>query len=253
MKLTITENEQSLIDTLGQLLLKTTDSGMIKVLHDNNVTSAVITGKPSGPDVYELVVECVRRQRLAILNYIFDNKLASPNFISHNGSHIVLFAMQADYDTFAYMIAHGSTIVDGNDFVKNPVVAEVTTLMCSAKSGQINRALCNIAIADSRITDQYTINKLIRLAIIHGIKYKYIVSRLLPRSTIDTDTCVQVLNYAIEKKCKHTYMYTRIIKDTVIPEVPMRRALCEAAKYASVLIALKGAVSQLSSTSHIMI
>lgn len=228
MKIILTEGEKQ-ADALNRIVwhskVSRTDNEIIDIIRDNGLTKEVITEKPSNGE-FEFVIVCVRNCRAKVLDYIYENSLASPNFVSCNGSHTILFAMQSGYDTFACVIANGGTFVDGDDFVSNPSL-ELTSLKCSGNSNDILRVLCNAVMSRPCITNSDTVNAVIQYSVRMEFKPKYI-AYLLKRVSVSDTVRLQILNYAFSKRCADHSVYLNIVKG--MSEKSIRRSVIDSSK-----------------------
>lgn len=117
----------------------------------------------------EYVVRCVQYTWYSQLDYIFDNKLVSPDFVSELGSPLVLYAMQAGPDMFRYMLRRGAKLTVSGDFVHNTGKhAHVTALFCANGNQEILNVLFNVGLIPTKITNRETLDSLLRLGVSLG-------------------------------------------------------------------------------------
>lgn len=109
--------------------------------------SAALTGTPmSGP---EMILHAVSHGLLRLLDYIFDTKLVSPDFITSNGSPLILYAMQHSWETFLYVLSRGARLFKAGDFVRNQYMRSVTVFSCAVSDLRILNYLWNVLCENS--------------------------------------------------------------------------------------------------------
>lgn len=126
-------------------------------------TAASLTGYVSG--YWEHVVYCVRVGRYETLDFIFDNNLVSPDFVAHNGSPLILFAMEQGLTAFRYMVSRGARLIVDGDLVCNSQRHSVNVFSCTNVSPDktaINKVLFNHVLVNmSSMTNAKTLSRLL--------------------------------------------------------------------------------------------
>jgi len=113
---------------------------------------------------YEYVVHCIQYSWYAQLEWIFEQKLVSPDFVSNNGSPLILFAMQAGVSMFQYILSKGAKLVVGGDLVKNNTDnSSIDALYCANGNKEILHTLFNVCNEYSWLTNEDTITKVLYL------------------------------------------------------------------------------------------
>lgn len=121
-----------------------------------NIRSAITTVEY---EMYEFIVICVRSDRFAVLDWIFDNKIITPDHVAMNGSPLVLFAMQRSTEMFTYFVSRGAQLIRDGDLVHNRKLG-LTAFSCAGSRDDISRVLLNLILAHrgmSKITNITTL------------------------------------------------------------------------------------------------
>lgn len=130
---------------------------------------------------FQYVTKCVMNGRFSQLDWIFQKKLVSPDFIAVNGSPLILFAMQHSVEMFRYFVSHGARIIIDGDVVYNKKSPNITATFAAGANNDIKRVLLNFVIVNNtRITNIDTLREYERLAKSFGLS-KNNVSKLSDR------------------------------------------------------------------------
>jgi len=111
---------------------------------------------------YEYIVHCIQYTCYAQLEWIFEQRFVSPDYISRSGSPLILFAMQHCAGMFQYILSKGAKLIVDGDLVKNTEIPTIDTFYCAKGSQMILSTVFNKCIL-TRITNKDTIAKLIQL------------------------------------------------------------------------------------------
>lgn len=94
----------------------------------------------------EYIVKCIHYNRFRVLDYIFDNTAVTPDFITHNGSPLILFAIQHSWEAFTYLRSRGAKLFRGdNELVRNTGRhPNVNVLFCANGNENILNVIFNV-------------------------------------------------------------------------------------------------------------
>jgi len=121
-------------------------TALLECYPDFDIATALTTVVHGSP--HEHVVKCVQYSRYDQLDWIFDRKLVSPDFISENGSPLILFAMQNSLKMLQYFISRGAQVLRDGDFVTNHTDTEITALFVARGRTQVQKALLGIVVVN---------------------------------------------------------------------------------------------------------
>lgn len=156
----------SVAEILYHLHSRSSEDTMLAIINDpaNNIPVSAFTGRPENNKyAYELIVRCVQRGEYKLLDYLFESGV-SANFVCHNGSPLILFAMQTssnkhcpDARMFQYILEKGAKLIVDSDLVHNKLTYSETTKFgngtvirslsathCANKNPVIMNALFNV-------------------------------------------------------------------------------------------------------------
>lgn len=94
----------------------------------------------------EYIVKCVNNNRFSVLDYIFDNTAVTPDLITHNGSPLILFAIQQSWEAFTYLRSRGAKLFRGDsELVRNTGRhPHVNVLFCANGNENILNVIFNV-------------------------------------------------------------------------------------------------------------
>lgn len=117
--------------------------------------------------LYEYIVMCVQKEWYDILDLIFNANHVSPDFVSRNGSPLLLFAMQTSVEMFRYILSRGAKLVIHGDLVKNHDKPYLTALFCANGNPDMLQLLFNAGLRQvgSTVTNKETLALLLHLGI----------------------------------------------------------------------------------------
>lgn len=101
----------------------------------------------------EYIVRCFYFNRFNVLDYIFDNIAVSPNFVTSNGSPLILFAMQQSWECFTYLVSRGAKLFRGDgELVKNTGKhPHVNVLFCANGNEKILNVVFNALMSQAAL------------------------------------------------------------------------------------------------------
>lgn len=138
---------------------------LVSMYPDFDITKAVTTTPTEL--VYEYIVRCVQSTWVPQLDFLFEAGIVSPDFVSKNGSPLILFAMQNSVEMFRYMISRGAKLVIDGDLVKNINTPNINALSCATGTVDILQALFNSGLrgVGTRVTNRNTLLALLQLGV----------------------------------------------------------------------------------------
>lgn len=203
---------------------------MIRALMEKNKIFDIVAGitKPNPTECRpEYVVSSVQYERYELLDYFFDNKFVSPDFVSETGSPLILYAMQTGIKMFRYLLGKGARLVISGDLVRNTGQHQhLTAVQCARGDRDMLNVLFNVVlncVGGIRVPDTiatvYHIGKLLgrpeevlnRFKSIHHGGMIKVYDR--SRTAISVDTPLGRLLDLVRSGCTESEKFLELSKD----------------------------------------